>query len=57
MKLKYIYVFEVNIMVYSSRIVFIYCVMYSYMYRVFLSIVSMVIILVNFLVINIFLNL
>lgn len=33
MKLKYIYVFEVNIMVYSSRIVFIYCVMYSYMYR------------------------
>lgn len=57
MKLKYIYVFEMNIMVYSSRIVFIYCVMYSYMYRVFLSIVSMVIILVNFLVINIFLNL
>lgn len=33
MKSKYIHVLEVNIMVYSSRIVLTYCVMYSYMYR------------------------
>lgn len=33
MKSKYIHVLEVNIMVYSSRIVLTYCVMYSYMYK------------------------
>lgn len=33
MKSKYIHVLEMNIMVYSSRIVLTYCVMYSYMYK------------------------
>lgn len=57
MKSKYIHVLEVNIMVYSSRIVLTYCVMYSYMYRAFLSTASMAIILANLSVTNTLLNL
>lgn len=59
MKSKYIHVLEMNIMVYSSRIVLTgtYCVMYSYMYRAFLSTASMAIILANLSVTNTLLNL
>lgn len=57
MKSKYIHVLEENIMVYSSRIVLTYCVMYSYMYRAFLSTASMAIILANLSVTNTLLNL
>lgn len=57
MKSKYIHVLEVNIMVYSSRIVLTYCVMYSYMYRAFQSTASMAIILANLSVKHTLLNL